>query len=557
MCIYKQKKRKNHLVLTSTMDDAFAFRKQQYKQKRFVGNMLSKINKDAQSRHALRAENAARRRRGIGFGTGTGVDVDVETEIDDEFVMSPATLQRDVDTIATCMNATPPRMGDIRVLFQKWLRGWQAIQDATCALADGHQNDNDDDDNDDNAYDLSSIDADVLYARTAFLNIIDGVIIPTLTLFAVDVTVLHAALYLLRVVLADVSLNTTNTKTTLLPFLLFVLRGADTGADEACVVESAYCFTAVMSAAAVWDNEEAVAVCVHASRRITDGTSTQYAAAMTALLSETIRECSTARLATVMPVLFGIVQLEGAADSVRADAMAALASLTPMDEAAFAMLRSCGVLSYCISHINAVDMHVLLLQRMLQFIGCFTDEHTTTAQWATELGVLNALTTLCFDPSTLPSGVAKEVLWILADLSCSTAIIRALLLADERLCVLPAALILHASTRSKNDSLRTAAASVLVIFFENADERFIQHMLSLHVPVMDAFIHALVDGISSEGALNLLVTLEDIFQLNPSSLTDFVHYNGIAALQRVQALYRGHAVARRAFEIAETYALTD
>ena len=196
---------------------------------------------------------------------------------------------------------------------------------------------------------------------------------------------------------------------------------------------------------------------------------------------------------------------------------------------------------------------------MLQFVGMFTDEHATTTQWAVELGLVPALVTLCADPVSLPPCVAKEVLWIVADLSCSTASIRGVLFAEPALCAFPATVLALETTRKMGSSaaagIRAAAASVLTIVMEDADVRMIQYACRLGY--YRGFAYSLTDGLPCDVAGNVLTSLEDAFQAWPEVLTDFVAHGGIAAMQAVQREYVGHPVAYRAHTVAETYALTD
>jgi hypothetical protein len=282
-----------------------------------------------------------------------------------------------------------------------------------------------------------------------------------------------------------------------------------------------------------------------------------YYTAMLAVVGEGVRDCTPERLMAVIPFLFDVVQACELPVVARVDALAVIFNIQTIDELVFGLLRSLGVLSYCIRCVTAPDVHVALLQRTLQFIGLFTDEHANTTQWAVELGLVPALVTLCKLSDALPPIIAKEVMWLIADLSCSTASIRAVLLAEPELCAFPANVLCLDKTRQRGsgDGIRAAAATVLTIVMENADVRMMQYACRLGY--FRGYAYCLTDGVPADVASNVLTSLEEAFQAWPEVLTDFVAHDGITAMQCVQQANVGHPVAYHAHVVSETYALTE
>ena len=521
------------------------------------------INKE---RRVSKARFASERRQTQGGLAATIASTDVLsctfTGLGD---ITTAVICADVETLSTAAASVSIHAAVICSVLARWRAWWQTLTVATCMAAGDEGYGDGDDDNDGDIYSNVDVDVDIgrtnasFYvdaaiedARATFLEAVSQVVVRMLPALASTSACMLGALNLLHSVLCEVTLQSECA----VPYLLCVMRGAGEGADEACIVEAARCLRVIMAATSTWRNEDVVKEAMHACRR---SGSLQCTLAMLGVLTESLRACSPARLALLVPFLFEIVQSSSMYDAARAEAMYALTSITPAEEAVFSMLRSCGVLSYAISvlsptfHTTAV--HASLLHRALQFIGTFTDEHHVTMRWATELGLVSALATLCEHPSTLPYDVVKEVLWILADLASSCAVTRSAMFAEARLVSLPSTVLLLAQNRSKTDGLRSVAASVTAIVMENADAKVIQYMLPHRV--VEGLTRALIDGVPADVALNVLTTLEDMFQLAPESLSVFVACGGIQALQATIVSHDGHPIAYQAHRIAETYALTD
>jgi hypothetical protein len=275
---------------------------------------------------------------------------------------------------------------------------------------------------------------------------------------------------------------------------------------------------------------------------------------MIAALGEALSACSAARLAFVLPVIQDIFQCDEELDICRAAALHVLVNTSPMDDAAFGIMHSCGVLAYCVHTVGRGGSAVGLLQRALQFIGLFTDEHHATTQWAVDLGLVPALVTLCSSAAALPFTVTKEALWIVADLACSTAGIRVALLQQAVLCALPAAVLCSGTAHAVPEDLRAAAAAVLTIVMENTDAKVVQYMTSLHT--VQGFAAALRDGVPVDVAANVLTTLEDMFLVFPPTLSEFVAHGGIDVLESLQQRFARTSASYQAHRIAETYGLT-
>lgn len=512
---------------------------------------------NARRRHTKAAAFAKHRLR-----TGTAEDPETDASEVSEGVgsgvhlhdMTTRALQVDVERLQAALCAFPPASDVVHGILGRWNAWWHCVRQTTIHAATA----NTETDDDGFDWDYPLLDVDVDAARTAFLALMDTVVVALLPTLASGLPpkCLLAALNLLHGVLDDVTISSDG----LVPYLLCVIRGVDGGADDACVAEAARCLTAVMAVKTAWvdADESAVAAVVRAFTLRTHGggVPSSYYTALLGVVTEAVRNCSPERLHALLPFLFGVVQSAGLPVVARNDALDAIIAVEPMDEAAFTLLRSSGVLSYCIRSLTAADTHAALLQRMLQFVGMFTDEHATTTQWAVEGGLVPALVALCADPAALPPAVSKEVLWIVADLSCSTASIRGVLFAEPALCAFPATVLALEKTRhNAGAGIRAAAASVLTIVMEDADVRMVQYACRLGY--FRGFAYCLADGLPCDVAGNVLTVLEDAFQAWPEVLTDFVAHDGIAAMAAVQREYVGHAVAYRAHTVAETYALTD
>jgi hypothetical protein len=431
---------------------------------------------------------------------------------------------------ATVLSNEAASNTDVVAVLERLHAWWLVVKEVMSAATAASWSPHDDPDSTDDTFVCAAYNGmgDVQHIRTgtvdadthsAFLAVVNSDVVQLLPRAARDAACTLAALRLLYSVVSDVSLPSPM----LVPYLVCIINGIQTSSVAVVAVcEAVRCLTAVMSTATSWVDEDVVHALVLAMRAGRAHGQT-YILVLTHALAEALRACSTARLAVVLPVLFDIVQASDAPVTCRAEALRALVQLSPMDEPAFKMLRSSGVLAYCVRGIveTAPPPHDLLLQRMLQFVGTFTDEHFTTTQWALEAGLLDVLGHLAEVPDRLAPPVVKEVLWIIADLACSSASVRALLFSQTVLVGMPAVLL---CTPGITRDTRVAAATVLTIVMENADARVVELMMALHA--VQALTCALRDGVPEAAASNVLMTLEDMFHLDARTLTEFVAHGG-------------------------------